>query len=103
MIDKKGMADRIRALRGDESRQKFGERFEMSRGHISHIEVLRRKPTLEFLLKLAKHYGITTDYLLTGKSPKKSPLTTAQRIKIAKIHQKMGTLYGEFSTLIGKL
>jgi len=103
MIDKKGVARRIRELRGDESRQKFGKRFGLSEGHVSHIEVRRRNPSTDFLLKLGEHYGITLEYLLTGKSPKVSPLTIAQRIQIGKMRQKMEELYGDFSTLIGSL
>ena len=71
------VGDRLLSIR--EARKETQEEVEEAIG-ISHVSISRyetgqRIPKMDRLVKLARHYGVTTDYLLTGYDPeqKKEP------------------------------
>lgn len=61
----KEIGQRIKQLRGDsESQQQLGDAIGVSREIIQHWERGSRQIKAEHLCKIAKHFGVSTDYLL---------------------------------------
>lgn len=63
MVD---FGERIKALRLKQglTQQQVAERIWVSKAMISSYELSNRYPSYEVLIKLAKLFGVTTDYLL---------------------------------------
>jgi len=57
---------RIATLRDEKGlcQVKFGELFGITRVTVSHYETEIRTPSMELLIKMAKYFNVTTDYLL---------------------------------------
>ena len=66
MVDKDGIAARIRKLRGNLSQIKFGNIFGLSQATVAHIERGRNDPSLDFLVSLCGEYGVSADFILRG-------------------------------------
>jgi transcriptional regulator with XRE-family HTH domain len=60
------IGDRIRTIRGKESRKSFAERFGIGTATLQRYEDSERNPDLEFFLKLQKESGRSMDYLIHG-------------------------------------
>ena len=69
MLDRDGIAKRIRDLRGHLTQKKFGDIMGFSQGQIGHIETGRSDPSLLLLLEISKYYGISIDYIIKGFEP----------------------------------
>lgn len=67
MGDSLGM--RIRELRNNKklSQKEFGKLFALAESTIGMYERDERKPDYDTLLKLSDYFGVSTDFLLTGK------------------------------------
>jgi len=66
-IDWKAVGRRIRELRGFDLKQaEFAEMIGIGQSHISAIERGIKEPGALVLFRIAKHYGKTVDWLLTG-------------------------------------
>lgn len=66
-IDWKAVGRRIRELRGFDLKQaEFAETIGIGQSHISAIERGIKEPGALVLFRIAKYYGKTVDWLLTG-------------------------------------
>lgn len=59
---------RLRETRGSLSQTAFGEPIGYKYGYVRDCEH-GKKPSLEYLFKVANHYGVSLEWLLTGVSP----------------------------------
>lgn len=66
MPDKWGIASRIRILRGVISQAKFAKKLGVSQAYISDLELMKKTPSVDFLLTLKKYYKVTIDWILEG-------------------------------------
>lgn len=66
-VDWKAVGRRIRELRGFDLKQaEFAEMIGIGQSHISAIERGIKEPGALVLYRIAKYYGKTVDWLLTG-------------------------------------
>ena len=77
IADRKGIAKRIRQLRGPLSQEKFAEKLGIQRGSIASLE-LGTLPGPDFLLILSEKCGVSIEWILKGE-----PATAADRVKEA--------------------
>ena len=65
------MGARIAALRRDAgwSQAELGRRLRVSASAVGMYEQGRRLPSLNMVVRLSQVFGVTPDYLLTGKDP----------------------------------
>ncbi len=72
---------RLRELRKQQkmSMRDFGKFFGLAESTISLYETGKRQPDNETLVKFAKHYGVTVDYLLENEQ-KKEPVIEHDRL-----------------------
>ena len=68
---------RIALLRTEKglSQAELAQRIGVSASAIGMYEQGRREPSLDLLVQLARTFGVTTDYLLTGETPHFEPAT----------------------------
>ena len=59
-----GFQERLKTLRGDNKLQDIANQIGISRASLGYYENGDRKPDIEVLLKLAKYYHVSCDYLL---------------------------------------
>ena len=70
---------RIKKLRGDDTQEFFAEKIGVSGQHISRMEKDLSLPSVEIGLKICEVFGVTLDWLYTGKeSPSKKDPDTVQ-------------------------
>lgn len=71
------VGDRLLSIREarNETQEEVAEAIGISHVTLSRYETGQRMPKMDRLAKLARHYGVTTDYLLTGhdSEQKKEP------------------------------
>ena len=60
------------------SQADLARRIGVSTSAVGMYEQSRRAPSLDLVVRLAQELGVTTDYLLTGKSTSANPLTGLQ-------------------------
>ena len=66
-VDWKDVGSRIRVLRGFDLRQaEFAERIGVGQSHVSAIERGIKEPGALVLYRIAKLYGKTVEWILTG-------------------------------------
>jgi transcriptional regulator with XRE-family HTH domain len=66
-VDWKVVGRRIRELRGfDVNQAEFADRIGVAQSHVSAIERGKKEPSATILLKIARIYGKTVEWLLTG-------------------------------------
>lgn len=72
------MGNRIAQLRHKKglSQAALGRKLGLSASAIGMYEQGRREPSISILILLAKEFGVTTDYLLTGSIKKTSAFST---------------------------
>lgn len=61
------LGERLKKLRQKKTQQEVAESIGISRARYSHYENDRSEPDNDLLQKLSDYYGVSTDYLLTGK------------------------------------
>jgi transcriptional regulator with XRE-family HTH domain len=67
-VDWVAVGRRIRELRGfDMNQQEFAERVGISQNYLSNVERGRAEVGAEILLRIAREYGKTIEWLLTGE------------------------------------
>lgn len=70
-VDWKAVGRRVRELRGFDTNQKeLAQRLGIAQGHISAIEHGQKEFSVTILLRIAKLYGKTMEWLLTGTGDK---------------------------------
>jgi transcriptional regulator with XRE-family HTH domain len=70
-IDWKIVGGRIRELRGfDTNQAELADSIGVAQSHISAIESSQKEPSATILLRIARRYGKTVDWLLTGSGEK---------------------------------
>jgi transcriptional regulator with XRE-family HTH domain len=70
-IDWKAVGRRVRELRGfDTNQAELADAIGVAQSHISAIERGQKEPSATFLLRIARRYGKTVDWLLTGVGDK---------------------------------
>ncbi|MGB0122445.1 MAG: helix-turn-helix transcriptional regulator [Silvibacterium sp.] len=70
-IDWKVVGRRVRELRGfDTNQAELADAIGVAQSHISAIERGQKEPSATILLKIARRYGKTVDWLLTGAGDK---------------------------------
>lgn len=71
------IADRIKQLRLDarEMQVDLAAALGVSRSHLANIETGRDIPGREMLIALARYYGVSVDWLLTGQGPRITAMT----------------------------
>jgi transcriptional regulator with XRE-family HTH domain len=70
-IDWKAVGRRVRELRGfDTKQEELAEALGVVQSHISAIERGLKEPSSTILLRIARKYGKTVDWLLTGSGDK---------------------------------
>lgn len=67
MLDMEEFGERIKNLRGNESRESFGRKYGKTAGWVGHLETGKREPQVNFLLQMSNDYGVSVDYLLKGE------------------------------------
>ncbi len=79
------LGERIALLRRGNgwSQAELSERLHVSASTIGMYEQGRREPSLEVLVKLAEAFGVSADYLLTGK-----PLCPEDHRTVSRLLQK---------------
>jgi transcriptional regulator with XRE-family HTH domain len=71
VIDWKAVGRRIRELRGfDRKQSDIAEAIGVAQSHISAIERGQKEAGVVLLFKIARFYGKTMEWLLTGSDPK---------------------------------
>jgi transcriptional regulator with XRE-family HTH domain len=72
-IDWKTVGRRVRELRGFDTKQsEVAEAIGVAQSHISAIERGQREIGVLVLLRIARYYGKSIEWLLTGDDPKDS-------------------------------
>jgi len=71
IVDSEVLKTRLREAFGSDSQETIGKNLNMSQGNISKILSGSQTPALETVFEIAKHYGVSVDWLL-GLSNKKS-------------------------------
>lgn len=71
----------LRASRG-RSQAELVRRIGVSASAVSMYEQGRREPSIGLLVRLAREFGITTDYLLMGENPHSNPTEAQQPASI---------------------
>ena len=66
--DELTFGDRMRAGRGTQTQAVAAKKLGVSRTQLTNIESGRSKPSLDVLVAAAKHYKVSTDYLLGHES-----------------------------------
>jgi transcriptional regulator with XRE-family HTH domain len=66
--DYKAIGARLKKVRGSLSQTAFGEPIGYKYGYVRDCEH-GKKPSLEYLFKVADFYGVSLEWLLTGLSP----------------------------------
>ncbi len=71
------LADRIKLLRTEarELQADTAAVIGVSRSHLANIEVGKDVPGREMLIALARHYGVSVDWLMTGEGNRISAMT----------------------------
>lgn len=66
MTDKNVFSERLTQLREDRGlkRQEVADALEISRASLEYYEKGQRKPDIEVAARIAKYYGVSTDYLV---------------------------------------
>lgn len=59
---------RLKEVRGKLTQAAFGEQFEYGYGYVKNCEH-GKKPSLEYLHKIAEHYDLSMDWIIYGKDP----------------------------------
>lgn len=71
VIDWKTVGRRIRELRGfDTNQSQLAEAIGVAQSHISAVERGQKEIGALLLFRIARHYGKTMEWLLTGSDPK---------------------------------
>ena len=85
------MGNRIAFLRHKKglSQAALGRKLGLSASAIGMYEQGRREPPVSILISLAKEFGVTTDYLLTGSTRKEPPFAAAPGRNIPKRANQM--------------
>ena len=73
-----GMRIALLRIRNNWSQAELAQRIGVSNSAIGMYEQSRREPSLDLVVRLAQELGVTTDYLLTGKSTSTNPLIGLQ-------------------------
>jgi transcriptional regulator with XRE-family HTH domain len=79
---------RIKKLRKEKkiNQTELGEILNTTYGNISAIETERSTITTELLIKLSEYFGVSTDYILTGKEGNKE--LNEEEKKVIEIYRK---------------
>lgn len=100
MLDKKGISERIKKLRGTETQTTFGKKYGMSQGQIGHIETGRTVPSLGFLLVLSFEYCVSVDFILKGSDT--GEFQNLKKRALKKLCEKLKIVCQEISDLTEK-
>ena len=68
-FDQKEFGRRLKEIRRDKgiTQEKLAQEMNVSWNHISKLERGTRSCSLDLLIAISKYFGVSTDYLLTGK------------------------------------
>jgi transcriptional regulator with XRE-family HTH domain len=67
-VDWKAVGRRIRELRGfDTNQAELADLIGVAQSHVSAIERGQKEPSATILLRIARKYGKTIEWLMTGK------------------------------------
>lgn len=67
-IDWKAVGRRVRELRGFDTKQsELADAIGVAQSHISAIEHGQKEPSATILIRIARRYGKTVDWLMTGE------------------------------------
>lgn len=77
------------------SQQEFGELFNVSRGSVGSYEEGRAEPKIDTAIKIAKHFNVSLDVLLT-KTYKENALPFEEEISISFEESKQADLPKKF-------
>jgi len=98
MLDKDGVAARIRNLRGSSSQKKFAERYGVTQGLISQIEKAIIDPSLRLLLLLSFDYGVSVDFILKGDSPHINKIHDPEKVAMKKFCDQLKIIQKEMES-----
>lgn len=62
------MGDRIRAIRGDLSQEKFGEQVGITKQAVSQFELGKKKPSRETVRAIAKRFNVSYESIVEGEA-----------------------------------
>ena len=93
------MGARIAALRRDAgwSQAELGKRLKVSASAVGMYEQGRREPSLQGLLEIAAVFGVSTDYLLSGKPVSRAEEQTIARLMSQATQRRNANRSGGFS------
>lgn len=83
--------NRIQALRAEQSltQEELAQRIDISRAALSHYEKNRREPDYDTLQKLARYFGVTTDYIL-GRTDDPRPADVIKEQQTSYLYRILG-------------
>ena len=70
-VDWSAIAKRLRELRRTMSQVDYGKKVGVPQNVVSRYERARVRPPLDYLAAIAAHGGVTLDWLVEGRKPKK--------------------------------
>jgi len=65
------IGQRLKQIRGKESRESFAKRFGVHRNTLGRWEAGERSPDFSFIVEVTKAYEFAPDWVLLGQGPKK--------------------------------
>jgi len=92
MFDLEDFGERVKKLRGNESRESFGRKYGNTASWVSYLENGKRMPQVPFLIQFCNDYGVSMDYIIRG-----------QNYKIENLHEPAKLLMREFCISLRKI
>ncbi|MGE5550998.1 MAG: helix-turn-helix domain-containing protein [Bacteroidota bacterium] len=85
---------RVRKIRGEMSQKEFAEALGTAPTYISDIERGRTKPSLELLTSIIGKYGVSIDWIITGKEQSPPPTIPVRPCEDPDLEAMMEALRG---------
>lgn len=90
---------KIRNEHGD-NQQDVADEFHTTKATISNYETNTYEPNLEFIIKIAKHYNVSIDYLLGITDQRKPAKTSSEYANVIKQAKEKNLTPKELKTVI---
>lgn len=63
------VGSRLRELRGELTQKELADLLGVNRSYVAQVETGAVKPSVDYLIKVSKHFGVSIDWILTGMGP----------------------------------
>ena len=94
-IDSKEVATRLRELRVSfgYTQEEAAKLLSIDASYLRHLENGTRSGSSDMLVRLARLYRVSVDYLLTGKHPGYAEMRPVLKVKLKKVIDLLNELY----------